>query len=92
MQWYREPLLHFLLAGLALFAVYGGFRATPQREEPRRIEITADDIRRLEIAWGARWQRPPTTLEMRGLIEEQVRGTFFTARHWRSASIRATRS
>ena len=73
MQWYREPLLHFLLAGLALFAVYGGFRATPQREEPRRIEITVDDIRRLEIAWAARWQRPPTTLEMRGLIEEQVR-------------------
>jgi hypothetical protein len=73
MKWYREPLLHFLLAGLALFAVYGGFRAPPQQEEPRRIEITTDDIRRLEMAWAARWQRPPTTLEMRGLIEDQVR-------------------
>jgi peptidyl-prolyl cis-trans isomerase C len=73
MKWYREPLLHFLLAGLALFAVYGGFRASPQREEPRRIEITADNIRRLEIAWAARWQRFPTTLELRGLIEDQAR-------------------
>jgi hypothetical protein len=66
MQWYREPRLHFLLAGLGLFAVYGGFRVPPQREEPRRIEITTDDIRRLEIAWAARRQCPPTTLEMRG--------------------------
>jgi peptidyl-prolyl cis-trans isomerase C len=73
MKWYREPLVHFLLAGLALFAVYGGFRASPQGEEPRRIEITADNIRRLEIAWAARWQRFPTTLELRGLIEDQVR-------------------
>jgi peptidyl-prolyl cis-trans isomerase C len=73
MKWYREPLVHFLLAGLALFAVYGGFRASPQGEEPRRIEITADNIRRLGIAWAARWQRFPTTLELRGLIEDQVR-------------------
>ena len=73
MQWYREPLLHFLLAGLGLCAVYGGFRAPAQREEPRRIEITADDIPWLEIAWAARWQRFPTTLGMRGLIEDQMR-------------------
>ena len=33
MKWYREPLLHFLLAGLALFAVYGGFHASPQRSQ-----------------------------------------------------------
>ena len=73
MKWYREPLLHFLLAGLAIFAVHGGFHTSPQGEELKRIEITADDIRRLEIAWTARWQRFPTTLEMRGLIEGQVR-------------------
>jgi len=73
MKWSREPLFHFLLAGLVLFAIYGGFRASPQREEPRRIEITRDDIRRLEIAWGARWQRPPTPGELRGLIDDQVR-------------------
>jgi peptidyl-prolyl cis-trans isomerase C len=69
----REPLLHFVVAGFALFAIYGGLRGGSEKEDPRRIEITADDVRRIEISWLARWQRPPTAAEMRGLIEEQVK-------------------
>src|SRR5262245_43235886 len=69
----REPLLHFVVAGLALFAIYGGLHGESQKKEGRRIEITADDVRRIELSWLARWQRPPTAAEMRGLIEEQVK-------------------
>jgi len=69
----REPLIHFVVAGFALFAIYGGLRGGAEKEEPPRIEITEDDIRRIEISWLARWQRPPTADEMRSLIEEQVK-------------------
>jgi hypothetical protein len=72
-RWLREPLLHFVVAGFALFAIYGGLRGGSEQKEPRRIEITPDDVRRIEISWLARWQRPPTAAEMRGLIEEQVK-------------------
>jgi peptidyl-prolyl cis-trans isomerase C len=72
-HWLREPLLHFMVAGFALFAIYGGLHGGSEKKDSRRIEITADDVRRIEISWLARWQRPPTEDEMRSLIEEQVK-------------------
>ena len=39
----------------------------------RRIELTNDDIRQLEISWAAQWQRPPTPDEMHNLVEDKVR-------------------
>ena len=41
--------------------------------ELNRIEVTADDLRQLEVAWTAQWHRPPTPDEMRGLVEGRVR-------------------
>ena len=73
-RWLREPLLHFLVAGLLLFAVYRILHPELSRAaEVNRIEVTADDLRQLEIAWAAQWRRPPTPDEMRGLIESRVR-------------------
>ncbi len=74
MKLLKEPLVHFLIAGGLLFAGYAWLhRGEVRTETSRRIEITADDIRRMEISHLARWQRPPTEDEMRGLINEQVR-------------------
>jgi len=70
----REPLVHFLIAGFALFAAYGAL--DPERfgsDAPRRIAWTDHDLRRLEIAWAARWQRPPQPAELRSLIESELR-------------------
>jgi parvulin-like peptidyl-prolyl isomerase len=74
MRWIREPLLHFLLAGLLLFAGYGVLRrdAAPEPTS-RRIELTLGDLRQLEIAFTSRWQRPPTPDEMVGMIEAKLR-------------------
>ena len=44
-----------------------------RRSEVNRIEVTADDLRQLEVAWTAQWHRPPTPEEMRGLVEGRVR-------------------
>jgi peptidyl-prolyl cis-trans isomerase C len=72
-RWLREPLLHFIVAGTLVFAVYAALHSGPALQEPRRIEITADDQRQIQIAWLARWQRPPTSDELRHLIEEQIK-------------------
>ena len=45
----------------------------PERPSDNRIELTADDLRQLEVAWTAQWHRPPTPEEMRGLVEGRVR-------------------
>jgi peptidyl-prolyl cis-trans isomerase C len=73
-RWLREPLLHFLLIGATLFAIYHWLNPTaPNSNTSRKIELTSDDIRQLEISWTAQWQRPPTPEEMRNLVEDRVR-------------------
>ena len=73
-RWLREPLLHFLLAGLALFAVYRALHSSPvQPDDGKRIVITEDDLRQVQIAWRAQWQRFPTPEEMRGLVDSKIR-------------------
>jgi peptidyl-prolyl cis-trans isomerase C len=70
----REPLLHFLLIGAALFAIY--HRLNPNvtnTDSSHRIVLTNDDLHQLEITWMAQWRRPPTEDEMRRLIEDNVR-------------------
>jgi len=73
-RWLREPLLHFLVAGALLFAGYRALHPESRRtNDENRIELTADDLRQLEIAWATQWRRPPTPDEMRGLVDARVR-------------------
>lgn len=70
----REPLLQFLLAGFILFAAYSALN--PQagdRFRSNRIQLTEVDLRQIALVWTAKWRRPPTPEEMRGLIEDRVR-------------------
>ena len=72
-RWLREPLVHFLAIGLALFAIsrlVDADRNVVQRLT--RIEITPDDVRQVEAVWQAQWQRLPTPDEMRNLLEAKV--------------------
>ncbi len=73
-RWLREPLVHFLALGLALFAVYGAFNRGPaQTPQSRQIVLTLDDLRQLQIGFASQWQRPPTQQEMVGLLEDKIR-------------------
>jgi peptidyl-prolyl cis-trans isomerase C len=72
-RWLREPLLHFLLAGLALFAGYRALNPGGGREPSSRIEVSDDDVQQLALAWRAQWQRAPTAEEMRGLLDDRIR-------------------
>ena len=73
-RWLREPLLQFLVAGALLFAGYRALHPGASRTtDDNRIEVTADDLRQLAIAWTAQWRRPPTSDEMRGLVDARVR-------------------
>ena len=70
----REPLLHVLLIGATLFVVYYALNPSAgQRQDSNRIAITADDLSQLRLAWMAQWQRPPTTEEMRNLLDGKIR-------------------
>ena len=70
----REPLVHFVVLGALLFAVWAWQqRHGPRTPPPRTIALTLDDIRQLQIGFTAQWQRPPTEKEMLAMIEDRIR-------------------
>jgi hypothetical protein len=72
----REPLLHFLALGAAIYAVYGLLGPDLADEDAgNRITVTAGQIEWLTGSWEKRWNRPPTPQERDGLIREYVRET-----------------
>jgi len=73
-RWLREPLVHFLLLGLVLFAVYGlTNRSGAKNPQSHQIPLTLDDLRQLQIGFAAQWQRPPTPEELSALLETRIR-------------------
>jgi peptidyl-prolyl cis-trans isomerase C len=72
-RWLREPLLHFLLAGALIFAIYELLNpAAIRTDRGNQIMLTKDDLRQLAVHWLAQSQRPPTTDQMRALVEQRV--------------------
>ncbi|MEJ2471806.1 MAG: peptidylprolyl isomerase [Desulfuromonadales bacterium] len=71
-EWLREPLLHFLLIGALLFLVFqlrgGGGPGT------NRIVITPGQVESMTARFLKIWQRPPTGDELKGMIDDHVRG------------------
>ena len=69
----REPLLHFLLLGAALFGLYSFTQAG--RTAPassKQIQLTLDELAQLALLFQAQWRREPTPKELTRLIENKV--------------------
>ena len=67
--WLREPLLHFLLLGAALFLVFE-WRGAASVE---RIVITPAQIDSFSAGFARVWSRPPSEAELKALVDEHVR-------------------
>jgi parvulin-like peptidyl-prolyl isomerase len=68
----REPLVHFLLIGAALFLVFG-LTQGPGGKAPKRIVVDASRVEQLAAQFSRTWLRPPTPAELSGLIASHVR-------------------
>lgn len=68
----REPLLHFLLLGVAIFAAYQWLRGegVSTREE---IVVTQGRVQAIAAGFARTWQRPPSQSELEGLVRDYVR-------------------
>ena len=70
----REPLLHFLCLGAALFVLYGYFNSGEQMSTGgEQIVVTEGKIEHLAALFSRTWQRPPTREELIGLVDDFVR-------------------
>jgi hypothetical protein len=68
----REPLLHFILLGAAIFAVYG-FISRHRTDKPGEIVVTQGTLENIITGFTRTWQRPPTEEELRGQIRDYIR-------------------
>jgi len=73
-RWLREPLLHFLLIGIAVFSVYsymhrgrGGFESSQQ------VALSLDELRQMVMYFESQWHRQPTPKELQAMVEDKVR-------------------
>ncbi len=69
----REPLLHFLVIGAAVFALFAVLDDAPSDTNVDRIEIAASDRDRLIAQFEAVWRRKPTAVEREGLVQDLIR-------------------
>ncbi len=69
----REPLVHFVIIGAAVFGLYA-LMAGGNQDEPRdKIVVTEGRIEQLAQVFAKTWQRPPTREELRGLIDTYIK-------------------
>jgi PPIC-type PPIASE domain len=68
----REPLLHFLLLGIAIFAAYRFVSKRGSNDEPGKIVISEGQIAAMAEGFARTWRRPPTGAEIEGLIKDRV--------------------
>lgn len=82
-HWGKEPLVHFLLIGSALFLLYGwqGYSAPtpvgPSGVSATQITVTSDDIERMNTLFARTWQRPATEEERKDLVDDFVRNEIY---------------
>lgn len=63
----REPLVHFLVLGLILFAIFE-MKNPSESSVPHKIEITASEINWFRETWSRQWNREPDSDDMRRLV------------------------
>ena len=71
----REPLVHFMILGAALFVfsgLFGGVDATD-----RRITLDEAQIGQLASRWQQTWRRPPNAAELDGMIREHIKDEIY---------------
>lgn len=73
---WREPLLHFLFIGAALFAIYN-LNNQQTSEAPNRIVVSSGQMQQLSANFKRTWMRSPTKDEMNALVENHVRDEVF---------------
>ncbi len=73
---WREPLVHFLLIGAAMFLFYDLTREQSS-EAPNRIVVSSGQVEQLAANFKRTWMRPATEAELAALVENHVREEVF---------------
>jgi hypothetical protein len=76
MKWLREPLVHFLALGAALFVVFSLIGGSDE-DSSDQIVVSAAQIEIMAEGFARTWQRPPIAQEVTGLIDDYIRDEIY---------------
>jgi hypothetical protein len=74
----KEPLVHFVLIGAAVYLLFGMFGQSDDETLLRgqnTIVVTQGEVSSLTEVWEKQWKRAPTPQELKGLLDHYVRET-----------------
>jgi hypothetical protein len=74
----REPLLHFVLLGAAIFGAFKWVSRGESPREPQKIVVSRGQIDQLGIGFTRTWHRPPSSQELQGLIGDYIREEIYS--------------
>lgn len=74
-QLLKEPLLHFLTLGLALFLLYNMVGNDKSADDT--IVFNDYDLNNILTKWETQWKRPPTEQELKSIIEQTIKQELF---------------
>jgi hypothetical protein len=69
----REPLAHFMLAGVALLVMSHFFGHLSADASQNRIRVSAPEIERLREIWTRQWGHAPDAKQLDNLVQDHVR-------------------
>jgi len=72
LKFLKEPLLHFILIGVALLAIYQWFNPSESVDSDNKIVITEGRIEQFATIFAKTWQRPPTAEELTALVDDYI--------------------
>jgi len=67
----KDPLLHFLVLGAALFALYFTVNPKPAGDD-RQIVVGKGQLEFLAARFARVWNRPPSRQELEGMVDDYV--------------------
>ena len=74
---WREPLLHFLLIGAALFLYFDLVGGSSEAPAEKRIVVSSGQVEQLVANFKRTWSRPPAQKELDAMVESFVREEVF---------------
>ena len=72
----REPIVLFILIGSALYLLHAfAFNSDPSAR--KQLTVTSNQLSQLEVGFSNTWMRPPTEIELEGLIASHIKDEVF---------------
>jgi peptidyl-prolyl cis-trans isomerase C len=74
-RFWREPLIHFFVLGLAVFGLHAALDREPEaiEDDPYLVEVSSADIEWMRTIFNKQMGREPTGHDLRGQVNQLIR-------------------